>query len=46
MPGAPMWRETTPDVPAQRKILETFFLAAEKRALRTHFYQDLFLDQG
>jgi hypothetical protein len=46
MPGALMRRGATPDVPAQRKIVETFFLMADKRALRTHFYQDLFRDQG
>jgi hypothetical protein len=34
----------TSDVPAHQKIVETFFLAVEKRSLRTLFYQDLFCD--
>jgi hypothetical protein len=41
-----MWRAMTSDFPAQQKILETFFLMAEKRAYSTLFFQDLSRDQG
>jgi hypothetical protein len=36
----------TSDITAHQKILVTFFLMAEKRAIRTLFCQDLCREQG
>jgi hypothetical protein len=38
--------QITAENQAEVKILETFFLAEEKRAIRTQNFQDLCRDQG